>query len=756
MSHIQKTVTLSNGKTIHIETGRLARQADGAVVVRCGDTMLLATVVADKKSDVTLDFLPLSVDYVEKFSSTGRIPGGFFKREGKLGEGEILISRLVDRALRPLFPDDYHSSVQVIVQLISSDKSEQADALACFAASSAIIVSDIPFADPVSEVRVARKNGVYMINPTVSEMEGCELDLIVAGTNDSIVMVEGEMQQVSEEEFLDAMIEAHKAIKVLNDLQLELRAEVAKTTREYDVDDDHSAIRARMMELIGADVEAVTRANAPKQERSTRFEEIYTTAKETIAAEFLKKEGEEEGYDQATIDRVVKMFFKDIQKEIVRRITLEEGVRLDGRKLDEIRPIWSEVGYLPRSHGSAIFTRGETQSLATVTLGTKLDEQTIDTATWQGKKNFMLHYNFPPFSTGEAKFLRGPGRREIGHGNLAERALKPMIPTGYDYTIRLVSDILESNGSSSMATVCSGTLALMDAGVPIKAPVSGIAMGLMTDKKTGKVAVLSDILGDEDFLGDMDFKVTGTKSGLTACQMDMKVRGLSYEVLRQALEQSKRGRMHILEKILETIDTPRTDLSPYAPRIETVDIPTDMIGAVIGPGGKIIQEIQRVSATTINIEEVEGKGVATVYSVDRAGLDKAVSMIKDIIAIPEVGQEYDAKVKSIKEFGAFVEFMPGKEGLLHISEISYDRLESMEGVLNVGDKLRIKLIGVDPKSGKFRLSHKVLLPKPEGYVERSEGNGDRGDRGGRGGDRGGDRGDRRNNDRRGDRRDNRR
>lgn len=754
MSHIQKTVTLSNGKTIHIETGRLARQADGAVVVRCGDTMLLATVVADKKSDPTLDFLPLSVDYVEKFSSTGRIPGGFFKREGKLGEGEILISRLVDRALRPLFPDDYHSSVQVIVQLISSDKSEQADALACFAASSAILVSDIPFPDPVSEVRVARKGGVYMINPTVSEMEGCELDLIVAGTNDSIVMVEGEMHEVSEEEFLDAMIEAHKAIKVLNDVQLELRAETAKGVREYEKDADHSAVRARMMELIGASVEAVTRANAPKQERSKQFEEILENAKVTLKEEFLKKDGEEEGYEEADMDRVIKMFFKDIQKEIVRRITLEEGTRLDGRKLDEIRPIWSEVGYLPRSHGSAIFTRGETQSLATVTLGTKLDEQTIDTATWQGKKNFMLHYNFPPFSTGEAKFLRGPGRREIGHGNLAERALKPMIPTGYDYTVRVVSDILESNGSSSMATVCSGTLALMDAGVPIKAPVSGIAMGLMTDKKTGKVAVLSDILGDEDFLGDMDFKVTGTGNGLTACQMDMKVRGLSYEVLRQALEQSKRGRLHILDKILETIDTPRTDLSPFAPRIETVDIPTDMIGAVIGPGGKIIQEIQRVSSTTINIEEVEGKGVATVYSADRAGLDKAVSMIKDIIAIPEVGQEYDAKVKSIKEFGAFVEFMPGKEGLLHISEISYDRLETMEGVLNVGDQLRIKLIGVDPKSGKFRLSHKVLLPKPEGYVERE--GGDRRERGGDRGDRNGDRGGRGGDRRGGDRRDNRR
>lgn len=755
MAYIQKSVTLSNGKTIHIETGRLARQADGAVVVRCGDTMLLATVVADKKSDPTLDFLPLSVDYLEKFSSTGRIPGGFFKREGRLGEGEILVSRLVDRALRPLFPDDYHSSVQVMIQLISSDKLEQADALACFAASCALMSSDIPFADPVSEVRIARVNGQFIVNPTITEMEGCELDLMVAGTNDSIVMVEGEMQQVSEEEFLDAMIEAHKAIKTLNDMQLELRAEVNLTVRDYEKDADHSAVRARMFELIGASVEEVTRANLPKQDRSVRFTEIHEGALETLKEEFLKKEGEEEGYETAEIERVVKMFFKDIQKEVVRKITLDEGIRLDGRKLDEVRPIWSEVSFLPRAHGSAVFTRGETQSLATVTLGTKLDEQTIDTATWQGKKNFLLHYNFPPFSTGEAKFLRGPGRREIGHGNLAERALKPMIPTGYDYTIRVVSDILESNGSSSMATVCSGTLALMDAGVPIIAPVSGIAMGLMTDKKTGKVAVLSDILGDEDFLGDMDFKVTGTAKGLTACQMDMKVRGLSYEVLRKALEQSKQGRLHILDKILETMDTPREDMSPYAPRIETVDLPTDMIGAVIGPGGKIIQEIQRVTATTINIEEVGGKGIATVYSSDREGLDKAVSMIKEIIAIPEVGSEYEAKVKSIKEFGAFVEFMPGKEGLLHISEITYDRLDSMEGVLNVGDVLRIKLIGVDPKSGKFRLSHKVLLPKPEGYVER-EPRSDRGDRGGDRGGRGGDRGGDRRNDRRDGGRDNRR
>lgn len=746
MNHIQKTVTLPSGKEIHIETGRLAKQADGSVVVRCGDTMLLATVVSAREPR-DVDFLPLSVDYVEKYAAAGKIPGGFFKREGRLGEGEILTSRLVDRALRPLFPKSYHCETQVIIQLISHDRVEQSDALACFAASAAIMVSDIPFTDPVSEVRVGMKNGEFIVNPTGEEMKDLDMDIMLAATNDSIVMVEGEMQEVSEEDLLNGMKVGHESCRLLNQVQIELREELGTTLREHEAPEVDEDLVAKVKELADAKLLEMVESKLPKQERSNRFSEI----KEEVKATLL--EGLEDEEAIANIEDNLSNIFKNVHKAVVRNRTLDERIRLDGRQLDEIRPIWSEVGYLPRTHGSAVFTRGETQALCSVTLGTKLDEQTIDGATSEGKKRFMLHYNFPPYSTGEARFLRGPGRREIGHGNLAERALKIMMPDDYEYTVRVISDILESNGSSSMASVCGGSMALMDAAVPVKAPVSGIAMGLMLDPDSGKYAVLSDILGDEDFMGDMDFKVTGTRKGLTACQMDMKIRGLSYEILRDALEQSKGGRLHILDKMLETLSEPRTDMSPYAPRIETIEIATDMIGAVIGPGGKIVQEIQRSTETTINLDEVGGKGIVTIYSTDLEKLEAARQMIRNIIAEPEIGSVYTAKVKSIKDFGAFVEFMPGKEGLLHISEITYERLPSMDGVLEVGQEIEIKLIGIDEKSGKVRLSHKALLPKPEGWVERPPR--ERGDR--RGGDRRGGGGDRRRggNDRRGggDRRD---
>ena len=744
MNVINKTISLPGGKEIHIETGRLAKQASGSAVVKCGDTMLLATVVADKESDTTLDFLPLTVDYLEKYASSGKIPGGFFKREGRLGEGEILVSRLVDRALRPLFPDDYHASVHVIVQLISADREEQPDGLACLAACAAIASSDIPFPDLVSEVRVTRKDGEFMINPTFSEMEGVDLDLMVAATSDSIVMVEGEMEEVSEEVMLEAMIFAHNAIKDQNNVLAEIRSELNLGTREYDVAADFEDIREKITAMAAERIEATTRGFLPKEERS---EQISTLKKEVMDA--LQEEfGENEEYEGW--EHRAGIYFKNLQKKIVRSMVLNDRVRLDGRKLDEIRPIWSEVGYLPRAHGSSVFTRGETQSLCTATLGTKLDEQKMDGAVFEGTKRFILHYNFPPFSTGEARFLRGPGRREIGHGNLAERALKKVIPGDFDYTVRVVSDILESNGSSSMATVCGGAMCLMDAGVPIKGAVSGIAMGLITDEE-GNFAVLSDILGDEDFLGDMDFKVAGTDKGLTACQMDMKVRGLSNEILEAALEQSKNGRKHILDRMLETIEAPRDDYSPYAPRIESMSIPSDMIGAVIGPGGKIIQELQRTTNTTINLEEVGNEGIVTIYSVDAEGLQAAMKTIKSIVAQPEEGATYMAKVKAIKDFGAFVEYMPGREGLLHISEISYKRLESMEGVLEIGEEFPIKLLGFDERTGKARLSRKALLPKPEGYVEPERSN--RGNRGGNRNGRGRGRGDGRGRDNRRDNRD---
>lgn len=704
MNPIFKSIDLGNGKTITLETGRLAKQADGSVVVRCGDTMLLATVVARREIKPDIDFLPLSVDYMEKYASTGKFPGGFFKRDGRLGESEILVSRLVDRALRPLFPEDYHGDVQVMIQLISADKQNQADAMACFAASAALMVSDIPFPEPVSEVRVIRKDGQFFVNPTVAEMAGCDLDLIVASTIESVVMVEGEMKEVSEEVMLEAIAKAHEVNILLNKKQLELRSDVAKTIREYDKSGIDAEIFDKVKSYAFTRLEEIANSSSTKEARS----DAYKALEEELIAAML-----DENPDAEAKLSEIKTYYHDIYKDIVRESILRSNRRLDGRATDEVRPIWCEVGYLPRSHGSAIFTRGETQSLTSVTLGSKLDEQTIDSVTVVGSKRFMLQYNFPGFSTGEVKPNRAPGRREIGHGNLAERALKMVVPEDAEHTIRVVSDILESNGSSSMATVCAGTLALMDAGIQIKRPVSGIAMGLISDPDGKRFAILSDILGDEDHLGDMDFKVTGTTEGLTACQMDIKIRGLSFELLKQALEQSRQGRLHILNEMLKTLDSPRKELSQYAPRIMKLTIPGDLIGAVIGPGGKIIQEIQRTTGTTISIEEVSGKGIVVISSPDADSLQAGYNAVKAIVAQPEVGETYKAKVKSIKEFGAFVEFLPGKEGLLHISEISHTRLSSMDGVLEIGEEIPIKIIGVDEKTGKFRLSRKALLPKPE-------------------------------------------
>ena len=704
MNPIFKSIDLGNGKTITLETGRLAKQADGSVVVRCGETMLLATVVARREIKPDIDFLPLSVDYMEKYASTGKFPGGFFKRDGRLGESEILVSRLVDRALRPLFPEDYHGDVQVMIQLISADKQNQADALACFAASAALMVSDIPFPEPVSEVRVIRKEGQFMVNPTVAEMAGCDLDLIVASTIESVVMVEGEMKEVSEAVMLEAIGKAHEVNILLNKMQLELRAAVAKTTREYETTGIDAEIFEKVKSYAFAKLEVIANASSTKEARS----DAYKALQDELIAAML-----EENPDADAKLTEIKTYYHDIYKDIVRESILRSNRRLDGRATDEVRPIWCEVGYLPRAHGSSVFTRGETQSLTSVTLGSKLDEQTIDSVTVVGSKRFMLQYNFPGFSTGEVKPNRAPGRREIGHGNLAERALKMVVPDDTEHTIRVVSDILESNGSSSMATVCAGTLALMDAGIQIKRPVSGIAMGLISDPDGKRFAILSDILGDEDHLGDMDFKVTGTTEGLTACQMDIKIRGLSFEVLQQALEQSRQGRLHILSEMMKTLESPRKELSQYAPRIMKLTIPGDLIGAVIGPGGKIIQEIQRTTGTTISIEEVNGKGIVVISSPDADSLNAGYNAVKAIVAQPEVGETYKAKVKSIKEFGAFVEFLPGKEGLLHISEISHTRLNSMDGVLEIGEEIPIKIIGVDEKTGKFRLSRKALLPKPE-------------------------------------------
>jgi polyribonucleotide nucleotidyltransferase len=703
-----QSVALPDGREITIETGKLARQADGAVVVRLGDTMLLATVVSSKDAKEGVDFLPLSVDYQEKFASSGRIPGSFQRREGRLGDHEILISRLVDRALRPIFPNDYHADTQVMITLISADPEVQPDALAALAASSAIAVSNIPFNGPISEVRVAKIDGQYKINPKTSELERATLDLIVAATEKDICMVEGEMSECQEAEMLEALKIAHEAIKVQCQAQKQLEAKVGKTEKRQYSHETHdeelrAAVRAYCYDRI---YEVARRQNPSKKGRSDDFKAV----RDEFIATFPEGSGVNVG--------LIKTYFHDLQSEASRRLVLDERARLDGRALDQIRPISAEAGYLPGPHGSALFTRGETQSLTTVTLGTKTDEQIVDQTMYQGYSKFLLHYNFPGFSTGEVKPNRGAGRREIGHGNLAHRSLKKVLPAGEDnpYTIRIVSDILESNGSSSMATVCAGTMALMDAGIKIKAPVAGIAMGLISDAPSDggtKYAVLSDILGDEDHLGDMDFKVTGTENGIVACQMDLKVEGLSYEVLAQALEQARVGRLHILGEMKKGISEVRSDLKPHAPRAVVIRIDTNQIGAVIGPGGKVVQDIQKDSGAVVNIDEHDNAGWVSIFATSKESMDKAVSRVKGIVALPEVGEVYVGKVKTIQPFGAFVEFMPGKDGLLHISEIKWERLEAMDGVLQVGEEITVKLVDVDKKTGKYRLSRKVLLPKPE-------------------------------------------
>ena len=719
---IVKTIEMADGRTITIETGKLAKQADGAVMVRMGDTMLLATVVAAKDAVPGTDFMPLQVEYKEKFSAFGRFPGGFTRREGRASDSEILTCRLVDRALRPLFPDDFHAEVYVNITLYSADGKDMPDALAGLAASAALAVSDIPFNGPISEVRVARIDGEFKINPTFEETERADIELMVGATIDNIMMVEGEMNEVSEAELLDALKFAHEAIKIQCQAQIELAQEVGSTVkRTYCHEENDEELRKDIWEKCYDKAYAIaTSCNPNKHARTEAFaaiEEEYLAAMDPEVAE--EKKG------------LVSRYYHEVEKEAMRRSILDEGKRLDGRTTTQIRPIWSEVGYLPGAHGSSIFTRGETQSLSTVTLGTKLDEKIIDDALNQGRERFMLHYNFPPFSTGEARPVRGVGRREIGHGNLAHRALKRMLPDDNPYVIRIVSDILESNGSSSMATVCAGTLALMDAGIQIKKPVSGIAMGLITDKGNEKFAVLSDILGDEDHLGDMDFKVTGTKDGITATQMDIKVDGLSYEILEKALAQAREGRMHILGKILETLPAPRPELKPHAPRIEVFMVPKDMIGAIIGPGGKVIQGIQEESGAIVTIDEVDNGGRVEVCAPGRDAIECAMAKIKAIIAVPEEGEVYTGVVKNIMAFGAFVEFLPGKDGLLHISEISWDRIDTMENSgIKEGDEVTVKLIEIDKKTGKFRLSMKALTPRPP-RAERENKGGEKHDRKGR-------------------------
>ena len=736
---IKKTIELSDGRTITIETGKLAKQADGAVELRMGNTMLLATVCSAKEAGEGVDFMPLQVEYKEKFSAAGRFPGGFLKREGRASDYEILTARLVDRVLRPLFPDNYHADTFVNITMYSSDGVEMPDALAGLAASAAIAVSDIPFNGPISEVRVARVDGEFVINPNFEQLEKADMDLMVGATYDNIMMVEGEMDEVSEAELLEALKTAHDAIKKQCIAQQELAEAVGSTVkREYCHEVNDEDLRKDVHEKCYEKAYAVAKAGcADKHWRNDSFA--------AICDEYIESLPEEERDEKTAL---VKRYYHDVEKEAVRRCILDEGIRLDGRKTTDIRPIWCEVDYIPGPHGSAVFTRGETQSLSTVTLGTKLDEKILDEVLCQGKERFLLHYNFPPFSTGEARPTRGVGRREIGHGNLAHRALKRMFPEGFPYTCRIVSDILESNGSSSMATVCAGTLALLDAGVKMKKPVSGIAMGLITDTDSPKYAVLSDILGDEDHLGDMDFKVTGTVDGITATQMDIKCDGLSYEILEKALMQAREGRLHILGKINETIAAPREDYKPHVPRIVTLTIPKDLIGAVIGPGGKIIQGIQEESGATVSIDEIDNAGYIEVAAANKEAIDKAMAMINAIVELPEEGKTYTGTVRSILDFGAFVEFMPGRDGLLHISEISWDRIDNMEASgIKEGDTLEVKLIEIDKKTGKFRLSMRALQPKPEGYVER--------ERAPRAPRREGDRGPRRDNNR-GPRRDNNR
>ena len=716
MNVITKTVELPDGRTISIETGKLAKQADGAVMLRMNNTMLLATVCAAKDAVPGTDFMPLQVEYREKYFAAGRFPGGFTKREGKANDDEILTCRLVDRALRPLFPSDYHAEVYVNVILFSADGEDMPDALAGFAASAALAVSDIPFEGPISEVRVARIGGEFVINPTFAQLKDADMDLMVGATEENIMMVEGEMKEVQESELLAALKAAHEAIKPMCRLQKELSKELGKDVkREYCHEVNDEQLREDVKAVCYQKAYDVTKQGLEKQQRAEAFEAIREAYKEEYAAAHADMPAEELEEKNTLIDR----YYHDVEKEAMRRCILDEGIRLDGRKTTDIRPIWCEAGPLPGPHGSAIFTRGETQSLATCTLGTKLDEKLVDDVLIHEYQRFLLHYNFPPFSTGEAKAQRGVGRREIGHGHLAWRGLKGQIPADYPYTIRVVSDILESNGSSSMASTCAGCLALMDAGVPISAPVSGIAMGLIKNPGEDKYAVLSDILGDEDHLGDMDFKTTGTPNGLTATQMDIKCDGLSYEILEKALMQAKAGREHILAEMMKTLSEPRPELKPHVPRIEQLIIPKEFIGAVIGPGGKIIQGMQEETGATITIDEEDGVGKVQVSGPNKETIDAAMAKIKSIVAVPEIGEVYEGTVRSIMPYGCFVEFMPGKDGLLHISEIDWKRLETVEEAgIKEGDKLRVKLLEIDPKTGKFKLSRRVLLDKPEGYVER--------------------------------------
>ncbi len=732
MNVITKTVQLPDGRTITIETGKVAKQADGSVMLRMNNTVLLATVCAAKDAVPGTDFMPLQVDYREQYAAAGRFPGGFTKREGKPSDNEILTSRLVDRVLRPLFPADYHAEVFVNVMLLSADGVDQPDALAGLAASAALACSDIPFECPISEVRVARVNGEYVVNPTTEQMKHADMDIMVGASAENIMMVEGEMNEVSEQDLLDALKVAMNAIKPMCEIQMELSKELGKDIKRefcHEINDDNlrELVRkecyAKAYEVVGQALEKHARAEA--------FEQIVADFKEKYFAE--NEIAEDAEISKEDTEALIDKYYHDVERDAMRRCILDEGKRLDGRKTDEIRPIWCEVSPLPMPHGSSIFTRGETQSITTCTLGTKLDEKLVDDVLDKSYMRFLLHYNFPPFCTGEAKAQRGVGRREIGHGHLAWRALKDQIPAEYPYTVRLVSQILESNGSSSMATVCAGTLALLDAGVPMKKPVSGIAMGLIKNPGEDKYAVLSDILGDEDHLGDMDFKTTGTRDGLTATQMDIKCDGLSFDILEKALMQAKAGREHILGKITETMSEPRAELKPQVPRIEQFDIPKEFIGAVIGPGGKIIQQMQENSGATITIDEIDGKGVVQVSAPNKESIDAAISKIRAIVAVPEVGEVYEGTVRSIMPYGCFVEILPGKDGLLHISEIDWKRLETVEEAgIKEGDKLTVKLLEIDPKTGKYKLSHRCLIPKPEGYVERERRprpeRGDRGER----------------------------
>ena len=748
MNIVKKTITMGDGTIVEIETGKLAKQAAGSVVVKVGGMMLLATVTCAKDAKEDVDFMPLSVEYKEKYAAAGRYPGGFLKREGRASDSEILVARLVDRALRPLFPDDFHAEVFVNVIMISADKVNMPDSYAGLAASAALAVSDIPWHGPISEVRVARIDGQFVINPTFDVVDKADMELIVAATEENIMMVEGEMKEVSEKEMLDAIKFAHEAIKEQCRVQKEMMVETGKVEKKaYCHEENDEDLRKAVHDYCYDKCYAIAKSGLAKHEREDAFD--------ALKEEFMETIPEEEREEKAMM---VSRYYGAVEKEAMRRMIIDEGVRLDGRTTTQIRPIWCEVGYLPGAHGSAIFTRGETQSLSTVTLGTKMDMKELDEVLVQGTQQFVLHYNFPPFATGEAKPQRGVGRREIGHGNLAWRALKPVVPVGDEnpYAVRVVSDILESNGSSSMATVCAGTLALMDCGVKIKKPVSGIAMGLISDEKTGKFVVLSDILGDEDHLGDMDFKVTGTKDGITATQMDIKVDGLPYEVLEQALAQAKEGRAHIMGEMMKTISEPRAEYRPNVPRIVQIIIPGEFIGAVIGTGGKVIQDIQKTTGTTITITEEGDKGVVDIFGENKDAMDAALARIKAITTVPEVGEVYHGKVVSILEFGAFVEILPGKEGLLHISELDYKKVDKVEDVLHVGDEVDVKLLEIDEKTGKMRLSRRALLPAPEGWVEHERkprlngGNGggrggrdrDRGDRG-RGPRRDGDKGPRR-------------